>query len=273
MTHDELAGIIGPLALRLTQKQVDELEHLARTNPTGLAKMIANVEADPSVDSVIGTALSRARRGDIPTAPRRRARQAGDPRQWARKLYDAKINDLLRHDLDWTEAEKREHAIDYALDHCRASGDQLRSIEAELRAEHEPERSTRDFERDTEHRRRMIEAYGPGKPLPGSDNVRETGLLPQTPPDRRCRSGAKCVIAVAGGGATLSRVQTGTTYSDYCIPCTIERAQRANRTPRLHVVDDARVVIGEAAPPPPAALDDDIIPGEPEPLTTTRSDA
>lgn len=177
MNRDDLAEIIGALAYRLTDNQVAELAPFATDNPTGLAKMVANVEGDPNIDSPIGVVLSRARRGDVPMSKRKRPAVPVDRMHRARELYKAKMALLERVDNDWSEAERRQHSIDYALDYCGANGQALFDIEAVLQGEHQTTTLSgkeRDFERDTPHARLMTDTHGrandpnylPGEPEP-----------------------------------------------------------------------------------------------------------
>lgn len=152
-------------------------------NPTGCVALAQRIAGRKNVGNPPGLYLSCIAGGEHLEAKKPGRHTSPDPisgptdhRDWARRLYTTKLADLFRHHTGWTADEQRQHAIDYALDHCKASGSELWQIERELKAKHGVHLTgtERDFERDTDHRRLMIATHSrqaeldtiPGEPEP-----------------------------------------------------------------------------------------------------------
>lgn len=138
-------------------------------NPTGCIALAQRISNRKNVGNPPGLYLSCIAGGEHLEAKKPGRHISPDPisgptdhRDWARRLFTVKLADIARHDTGWTDAEQVQHAIDYALDHCKAAGAELWQIEREMRAKHGVHLNgrERDFERDTEHRRLMVETHG-----------------------------------------------------------------------------------------------------------------
>lgn len=161
-----LVDVIGKdLAEQLTLSQREYVQAAADEAPDGLRQVAAEIRAaGTKIERPVAVLLNRIKRGqheDRQPGAHAPARGDIDKRDWARRLYVAKISHLRQHATQWSEAEQREHAIDYALDHCRASGAELWRIQHELQAQHGVQLTgtERDFERDTDHRRLMYATH------------------------------------------------------------------------------------------------------------------
>lgn len=168
----KLHDVIGrELAEQLTLSQREYVQQAADEAPAGLRQVAAEIHAaGAKIERPVAVLLSRIKRGqhlDREPGANAPARIPSDHRDLARRLYDAKLADVAKHDTGWTIDEQRQHAIDYALDYCKASGKELWAIETELRRQHaiHLDGSERDFERDTDHRRLMAATHGKRRAL------------------------------------------------------------------------------------------------------------
>ncbi len=124
----EAIGYVSP-------QQEPVIREALAENASGVHTLIAKITSDTNVRSPIAVLMHNIRDGKHRSqTPRKQAqKRPATHLQRAHVYFVAKMTDLSH--TPWDEDERVEFAIDYALDHCGASGTELLALDATLRSE------------------------------------------------------------------------------------------------------------------------------------------